>query len=421
MNRNFFVILILGSVLVACSTTVQQAEVRDAIEITDSSRVKPIAITKVAAKIRRGTVVGNLGVGAFCLGSDEVKWRSGNKVYLSNEDLVDVFREELESNGWPVVGSTEDLFEGYDISGAEVLVAARVTDIESKFCAPMAGFGNWNLKGSMRMDVEWQVYSPARRTLIGTIETQGSADIKKSSDDTNWELLSESFALAANNLIADIRFLEMVEKSSGLAKAPESLGGDLIDNKRVSYLTMEAALASAKQSTVTVRTAQGHGSGFAVGDGSYILTNSHVVGDASAVTLVTSSGLSIDAAVARVSKERDIAVVRIDGLRLPPLHINRAIPDSGARVYAVGSPLDETMSGSVTSGIISGSRIMDGYQWIQSDTAVSPGNSGGPLLDADGSVVGISTLGYMAGGSQVGLNMFIPIQNGLTFVGLRVK
>ena len=421
MNKKSFAVIILSAALAACATTVEQAEVRQAIEISDPSKVKPIAITKVAAKIRRGTVVGTLGVGAFCMGNEEVKWRSGNKVFLSNEDLVDVFREELEANGWPVMGSTEDLFEGYDISGAEVLVAAKVTEIESAFCAPMAGFGDWDLNGSLRMNVEWQVYSPARRTLLGVIETAGSAETKKTSDDANWELLSESFAVAANNLIADSRFLEMVERSEGLVAAPASTSGELIANEQKNYVTLESALDSVKQSTVTVRTAQGHGTGFAVGDGSYILTNSHVVGDAKAVTLVTSSELSIDGTVDVVSRERDVAVIRIQGLRLPPIHINTTVPDTGAQVYAVGSPLDESMSGSVTSGIISGLRMMDGYVWIQSDTAVSPGNSGGPLIDSRGSVVGIATMGYQAGGSQVGLNLFIPIQAGLAFGGLRVQ
>ncbi len=421
MINKIFAIMFLGAALVGCSTTVEQAEVRQAIEIFDSSKIKPIAITKVAAKIRRGTVVGTLGVGAFCMGSDEVKWRSGNKVYLSSEDLIDVFREELEANGWPVAGSTDDLFEGYDISGAEVLVAARVTDIESKFCAPMSGLGNWDLKGSLRMDVEWQVYSPARRTLLGIIETQGSAEIKKPSDDANWELLNQSFAVAVNNLIADVRFLEMVEKSSELAAAPASSSGELIDNEHETYMTLEAALAAVKRSTVTVRTAQGHGTGFAVGDGSYILTNSHVVGDAKAVTLVTSSGLSIDGTVDRVSRERDIAVIRIQGMRLPPIHVNSRVPEIGAQVYAVGSPLDESMSGTVTSGIVSGLRMVDGYVWIQSDAAVSPGNSGGPLVDSYGSVVGIATMGYQSGGSQVGLNLFIPIQAGLAYIGMRVN
>ena len=63
---------------------------------------------------------------------------------------------------------------------------------------------------------------------------------------------------------------------------------------------------------------------------------------------------------------------------------------------------------------------MDGYRWIQSDAAINPGNSGGPLLDNHGSVVGISTQGVQAGGSQVGINLFIPIGDALAHVGLKV-
>ena len=405
----------------SCATTVEQVEIKDAIQITDQSLVKPIAITKVAATIRRGTVLGDLSVGWACMKNDDIKWRSGNKVFLSSEDLVDVFREELEVNGWPVVGSTENLFEGYDVSGAEVLVAARVTDLEAQLCAPNAGFGNWNLKGSMRIDVEWQVYSPARRTLIGKINTQGSAELKKAGDDAAYGLLRDSFAVAANNLIASGDFLSLVQRSSGLLLAPDSSVAQQIDNKLVNYQTIEAAIAACKKATVTVRTAGGHGSGFAVGDGSYVFTNAHVVGDATNVTLVTEGGIEIDGYVATVSKERDVALIRIDSLRLPTVHLNRQIPISGGKVYVIGSPLLEEMSGSVTSGIISGTRIMDGYNWIQSDVATSPGNSGGPLMDSYGSVIGISTAGFQPGGSQVGLNLFIPIGDALAFSNLRLN
>lgn len=413
-------LLFIFSLITSCATQVQQSEVKQAIEITNPAKVKPIAITKVAAKIRRGTVVGKLSGGLLCVGATDVKWRSGNKVFLSSEDLVDVFRDELEANGWPVVGSTEDLFTGYDVSGAEVLVAARVMDIESEFCAPMSGYGNWNLKGSMRMDVEWQVYSPARRSLLGTINTEGSAIVSKASDDANYELLSQSFSIAANNLIADPAFLDMVERSTGLTSRPNQSQGSSIDNPTNNYVNLEEALAAAKKSTVTVRTAQGHGSGFAVGDGSIVLTNSHVVGDAENVSLITSGGLSIDAKVINVSKERDIALIQLKGLRLPALHVSKSSPQAGADVYAVGSPLTENLSGTVTSGIVSGTRMLDGQNWLQSDAAISPGNSGGPLLDSRGSVVGLSTAGFQANGSQVGLNLFIPIVDGLAFVGLSV-
>ena len=64
---------------------------------------------------------------------------------------------------------------------------------------------------------------------------------------------------------------------------------------------------------------------------------------------------------------------------------------------------------------------MDGYNWIQSDVSISPGNSGGPLLNGNGSVIGISTAGYQAAGSQVGLNLFIPIGDALNYTKLTVN
>jgi len=407
--------------LSGCATNVGQVEVKRAIEITDRSKIKPIAITKVAAKMRRGQVLGSFRAGAFCISNGDLKWKSGNKVYLSNEDLVDVFKDELERNGWPVVGTTEDLFSGYDVSGAEVLVAAKISDIKTDMCAPMAGFGNFDVKGSMKMDVEWQVYSPARKSLIGTVETQGSTELKKSSDDASFELLQGSFSLAVNNLLASNEFLEMVEKSRGLLDGPNASNARAIKNRDVSYKTLTEAVEAAKKSTITVRTAGGHGSGFAIGDGSLVITNAHVVGEAENVTVVTSGGLSLNGEVVKVSKERDTALIALSGLRLPALRINLSIPSSASKIYAVGSPIDERLSGTVTEGIVSGTRLLDGYEWIQSDVAINPGNSGGPLMDRNGEVIGISTMGMQSGGSQVGLNLFVPIGDALKWLELTVK
>ena len=412
--------LVLVAFLSGCATHVGQVEVKRAIEINDRSKIKPIAITKVAAKMRRGQILGSFRAGAFCIPNGDLKWKSGNKVYLSNEDLVDVFAEELERNGWPVVGTTEDLFSGYDISGAEVLVAAKISDIKTDMCSPLAGFGNFDVKGSMKMDVEWQVYSPAKKSLVGIVETQGSTELKKASDDAAFELLQGSFAIAVNNLLASTQFLDMVGKSRGLLNGPSSSNARTIQNREVGYKTLTDAVEAAKKSTVTVRTAGSHGSGFAIGDGSLVLTNAHVVGEAKNVTLVTSGGISLEGQVVKVSKERDTALVSISGLRLPALRINSSIPPSASKVYAVGSPLDERLSGTVTEGIVSGTRILDGYEWIQSDVAVNPGNSGGPLMDEDGEVIGISTMGAQSGGSQVGLNLFVPIGDGLKWLELTI-
>ena len=163
--------------------------------------------------------------------------------------------------------------------------------------------------------------------------------------------MAEAFALAANNLIASTDFLKMVERSSGLMKAPDSSLGQMIDNKKENYITLEATIAAAKNSTITVRTAAGHGSGFAVGDGSFIFTNAHVVGNAKNVALVTDGGISIEGEVEKVSKERDVALIKMIALRLNALHISTQLPATGSTVYAIGSPFTEQLSGSVTEAL----------------------------------------------------------------------
>jgi len=402
---------------------ITQVDKKEAIDINNPSKVKPIAITKVVVKIRRGTVIGELQGGLFCSHEADLKWRTGNTISISSEELVDIFREELESAGWPVAGTTDDLFSGYNVSGAEVLVAARLNYIKAEKCSQSAIVGETDVKGSMRINVEWQVFSPAKRSLIGAIKTEGSALIesKGKGEGTLIDLLQTSFSVAVNNLLADKSFLKMVSQSSGLVQPPKSTSSLIIHNKSSTYQTLSAALLAAKKSTVTVRTATGHGSGFAIGEGDLILTNAHVVGQARHVTLITSEGLTLTAKVVKVSKGRDVALLKTTGLKLPPLHVNSLPLTTAEKVYAIGSPVEEQLGGTITNGIVSGTRELDGYLWVQSNAAINPGNSGGPLLNEKGSVVGISTEGIRLGGSQVGLNFFIPIGEALKYSGLRLQ
>ncbi|MBR9890003.1 MAG: trypsin-like serine protease [Oceanospirillales bacterium] len=415
--------ILMAALLAGCnSVPVRQVVHQQAIEITDSESVKPIAITKVVGKIKRGTDVGDIQAGLACIRSGDVNWRSGSKVNLSSEELVDVFREELESSGWPVVGSTEDLFNGYDVSGAEVLIAAKVKDLHANICYPMAGFGDWNqAKGAMRVTTEWQIYSPATRSLLGKMVTEGSSEITDMKAGASGDLLADSFAASVHNLLADNEFLSLVKRSDGATVSPAVVTAALIPNKENRYSSQKEAIALAKNATVTIRTATGHGSGFAIGDGNFILTNAHVVGEAKNVTILTQGKISLPAKVVQVSKSRDVALLSIEGIRLSPLYIVTAKVDETSEVYAVGSPLNEELRGSITRGIVSGYRLIDGQQWLQSDASISPGNSGGPLLNDRGQVVGISTAGYTAGGSQVGLNLFIPIDEALSYIGLKVQ
>ena len=91
----------------------------------------------------------------------------------------------------------------------------------------------------------------------------------------------------------------------------------------------------------------------------------------------------------------------------------------GDTVLAIGAPLDETLQGTVTRGIVSANRIVNGYAFIQSDVSINHGNSGGPLLDDKGYVIGLTDLSIQPGENvQIGLNFFTPIKDALDFLSV---
>jgi len=409
-------ILFISILIISCATTVQQVEVKEAIKITDKASIKPVAISKVVYKIKRGTPLGTVGAGAFCIPSvSQVKWKGSGQYSITDADLVDVFGEVLEENNWPVVGTTDDLFAGYDTSKAELLIGAQITGMQLSVCAPGSGFYDYRLNGSMNMNVEWQIYNPLRRELIGTVRSKGSANIKAVSDDLLYELQTQSFTVAINNLLSSQEFYEMTEKQSREDKV--NFGKFTIKNEKKYFKTLDEIVDYSRKSTVTVRAGQGIGSGFAIGDGGYIVTNHHVVRDATKVIVVTSDGIEIESNVVASDKGRDIALIKlVNNIRLRPLYLESKY-SIGEKVYAIGNPLDESLSGTFTSGIVSSDRVMDGFNYIQSDTAINPGNSGGPLLNEEGSVIGISTMGIM---NAQGLNFFVPVIDGLDYIDVKI-
>ena len=159
-------------------------------------------------------------------------------------------------------------------------------------------------------------------------------------------------------------------------------------------------IADAVGSVVTLMTGIGSGSGVLVSDDGYILTNAHVVGDERNVRVRWSDGIETLAQVVRVAKDRDVAIIKTNPRDRTPLAIKRGAVTPGQRVYAIGSPNGKDFQGTVSSGVISADRMIDGLRYIQSDTSVSPGSSGGALLDETGSVIGLTDLGVQNEGQR---------------------
>ena len=158
---------------------------------------------------------------------------------------------------------------------------------------------------------------------------------------------------------------------------------------------------------------QGEGSGFIVSADGYILTNAHVVADADEVTVRMTDRREYTAKVVGIDKRSDVADIKIEGKNLPVVRIgDPAKLRPGEWVLAIGSPF--TFENSVTAGIVSATgRSMPGEDglvpFIQTDVAVNPGNSGGPLFNLNGEVVGINSQIYSRSGGYMGLSFAIPI------------
>lgn len=167
---------------------------------------------------------------------------------------------------------------------------------------------------------------------------------------------------------------------------------------------------------ILVETPQGSGSGSGVilSEDGTIVTNDHVVDGATNVEVVFASGERVDAEVLAGDAQTDLAVVKVDREGLPAAKFNTDVPRVGSLAIAIGSPLG--FQNSVSAGIISGlNRILPAGQnaapqvdLIQTDAAISPGNSGGALVDGSGQVIGINEAYIPPSTGAVAIGFAIP-------------
>ena len=168
-------------------------------------------------------------------------------------------------------------------------------------------------------------------------------------------------------------------------------------------------------SVVTIRLNQGGlGSGVVYDDEGRIVTNAHVVGDAGEVTVVLASGRELPGEVVAFDTRTDVAVVEVEEGDLPEATFSDQLPEVGELAVAIGSPLG--FANTVTAGVVSAlnREIPSGGQTpalvdlLQTDAAISPGNSGGALVDASGEVIGLNVAYIPPEAEAVAIGFAIP-------------
>jgi hypothetical protein len=175
---------------------------------------------------------------------------------------------------------------------------------------------------------------------------------------------------------------------------------------QASQTDWSSVVGKTKDAIVVIETDRGLGSGFLLRSNGILVTNKHVINDASQIRVTFASGEKYHKAfVLAEDEDRDIAILRIEGSALPSLSVaNSSEAEIGSDVLLIGAP--QGLSHTVSNGIISALRLLpNGTKVIQTTAAASPGSSGGPLITRDGRVIGMLTFAYKEGQN---LNFAIP-------------
>jgi serine protease Do len=376
---------------------------------------RPVALTRVGSLLRNDQKVGTVLWGAICIEPVDVTWAQVAKGFVG---LQDVFREELTAAGFKPDKTPGNLFADNEAPSADLQVGAMMKSVDASGCQ-----NTLRISSKMALDVEWQVYSTLRREVVLTVTTHGTAQRSHSAlgsaPKESRSIEQDAFVSNVRALLADERFRTLVTAPDGavppataatIAKSPITLIGGPKAPVRI---------AEASGAVVEIFAQDSFGSGVLVSTDGYILTAQHVVGDMKTVRIRWSDGFETTGQVMRTDKRRDVALIRSDTHGRSPLRVQRMTPELGASVFAIGAPLDPKLQNTVTRGVISGQRIIDGFNFIQSDTQVTHGNSGGPLLNGRGEVIGITDLAFRPDGENEKLNFFIPAGDALDFLGLK--
>lgn len=272
------------------------------------------------------------------------------------------------------------------------------------------------LSRTLNLAIEWNIYSKAQDSIIfrDVIDTEFEMD-KYYSGFAIYDAISMSIEKLLD-YNQDFHNALVPKESSAIAQNDHELLKIKTGTKSQDHTLSNLSSSS----VVTVlRPDGGHGSGFIISESGYILTNYHVAETYAKLDVTFNSGLKLKATTIRKDKARDVALLKIDVEGLTPIPINPNDPELGSNVTVVGTPASVSLGQSISKGVVSGIRIIDGSRYFQTDASVNPGNSGGPVLNESLEVIGIVVM-KIADEDIEGINFAIPIKDALESLNIQL-
>lgn len=343
-----------------------------------------ISVASVQLNIPDKTVVGKINGLSKKLGKKEATLYLGTPNNLDHQ-IINVFDNSD-------IVSFNELQNFDDVSPAikpKLILKASITNLNFEL---KGGHHLQDLAGPCSITCTWQIY-----TVDDKLHPKNSIITQ-----TNIQREKKDYELILNDLMT--ASTEQLLKNDTLFAYLNDDLGNYLNNLHTTPIEISGCKATtsdnsrellkhAMNSVVTIIANNDFGSGTIISPDGYVLTNYHVTAGEKKLKVKTYTGEILDASLIKSSQDYDIALLKIDGKTFSclPVAINYA-GQSGDNIYAVGTPVDQQFGQSVSKGVISGFRKINGISFIQTDVSLNNGNSGGPILNEDGKVIGIATM-----------------------------
>lgn len=379
---------------------------------------------KVAAEKARGlqlkrlkfAPLANSGVGES---ASNAECSNATPIYLDQKLSTDLtsamafaFSRNLRELGYVRSSGDESVFSETPRKAIEIELGVLVQEVQLAYCRRPEG----GVEGAVYLKARWEILVPVAQKVVHSVIVEGGVSSQR------FPTTVELYRAGADGLV---RAFFADPAAVGWLGGEKPLPAAVPVTASEASLRLEPVKPPAggmlrdatllRASVLTIESPGKTGSGFVVSRQGYVLTNHHVVGANRFVKLRLASGRELVGEVLRKNEKRDVALIKTES-GLDPLALRHGDLTPGETVYALGSPLGEKFSGSLTRGIVSAYRERNGQRFIQSDVSILSGSSGGPLLDESGRVVGLTQSGVEAGRARI--NLFVPIADALKALGI---
>ncbi len=323
--------------------------------------------------------------------------------------------EELRKLGFGALGGENLVFGKDKADEARFLLGGTVTDIdcaEQQRWETRQGTPTVVAKVDCAMELAWELLDRESDQVVYKVTTRQAELEHEVVGQHAYKDLAEALLLdSLRSLLERPAFVDALSKDpSATPKAGSATALTTLGFRQCSAAPARLPADSERRlaATALVETDGGSGSGFLISEDGLLLTAAHVVPGAGAkVTL--RDGSTRQATVLRRSTKHDVALLSLDGASTPCMPLGLSEPSVGAEVFAMGSPGGKTLAFSVTRGILSGVREVEGRRYLQTDASINPGNSGGPLVDAEGNAVAVVS-SKLVGSAVEGIAFGVPVE-----------